>query len=245
MERLPVIRILAGSILISWREKGRFSSALALPTLLLVMVWALHTVFQEEIRGISPWLPMPFYLIAFSIFAVTCHRLILMEHEKSPFRISLYTREIRFVSWLILVYGLYFLVLMVITGFAINLPGGTYLVDITDKVYSPTQLLYIPAMYIFARLSLVFPATAIDEKAGLGWSWVNTRRNGWRLVVIVGMYPWLTNSLISLLSREGATILEQTMTGLLYYAGCAQGVFALSLSYKYIITGPDRNAFGA
>ena len=58
-----------------------------------------------------------------------------------------------------------------------------------------------------------------------------TRRNGIRIFCIVGIFPWLMDALLSLVERDNATIIEQTVIGFLVFICWAIGVFALSLSY--------------
>jgi len=102
----------------------------------------------------------------------------------------------------------------------------------------------IPAMYVMARLSLVFPATAIDKGIRLKQSWEITRDNGWRLTLIVFLYPWLINLVVWFLLRDNATILEKVLVSILYYIGLAIGIFALSLSYQHFMENPASPAEG-
>lgn len=208
-----------------------------MPTLLLVSAWALTILFMQEIKEVGPWvvwLLYLFYLLAFSIFAVTCHRLILTEDEKGLFFVSFTFRQLKFAAWFIVVYAIYnlakFAVSIMLLKFGIE-PGA---LNPGSTLHYVTVIASTPAMYIMARLSLVFPATAIDTNFGLKWSWQCTRHNGWRMVVIIGLYPGLISTLLWLASREAATVVEQTIIGLFYYLGAAVEIFALSLTYKEI-----------
>jgi hypothetical protein len=89
-------------------------------------------------------------------------------------------------------------------------------------------------------MCLVFPATAIDRKGGLQWSWDKTRGNGWRMAIVFGLYPWLIGSAIWLLSRDEPTMVEWALTAVLYYVGLAVQVFALSLTYKEVVAFGDQ-----
>ena len=235
--KIPVLNILAGSLLISWREKARFSRALALPTLLLVSAWALTILFMQELKEVGPWvvwLLYLFYLLAFSIFAVTCHRLILTTDEQSLFSVPLTRRQLKFAAWFIVVYIIYNLAKIAISITLLKFGLEPAALNPGSTLPYATVIASTPAMYIMARLSLVFPATAVDTNIGLKWSWQCTRHNGWRMVVIIGLYPGLISALLWLVSREATTAIEQAIIGLFYYLGAAVEIFALSLTYKEI-----------
>lgn len=144
-------------------------------------------------------------------------------------------RELRFTAWILVTCLIFYSIEWALLTVAVNLPMPIDLMGSSRSRYYTTLFLSIPATYIFARLSLVFPATALNKKTGLKWSWEKTCQNGWRMVVIVGLYPWLISNIIWLFSRSQSTPFEQTLVALLYYAGSALGVFALSLTYKEII----------
>lgn len=135
-------------------------------------------------------------------------------------------REFRFL-WFVV--GIY-MVVSLLTTIAVIVVANLY------KLVSDFQLLWIivtiPAYYVTARLSLVFPATAIDEKATLKWSWQKTRNNGWRMFVVVGVFPWMLSFLVGLIWRENATLPEVVMLYIAGYFLVVIEVSALSLSYK-------------
>lgn len=208
-----------------------------MPTLLLVSAWALTILFMQEIKEVGPWviwLLYLFYLLAFSIFAVTCHRLILTKDEQGLFSVSFTFRQLKFAAWFIVVYIIYNLAKIAISTTLLKLGLEPAALNSSGTLHSITIISSTPAMYIMARLSLVFPATAVDTNIGLKWSWECTRHNGWRMVVIIGLYPGLISTLLWLVSREATTAIEQTIIGLFYYVGAAVEIFALSLTYKEI-----------
>ena len=124
MYKLQLFKIIAGAFIIAWFEKGRFSKRLALPTLLLVAIMAIWMQLGSKIAALN-WLFLLLYWIAFSIFAVTCHRLILIDDHNSSnqFQISLSKREFRFLLRLIAVYLVMYIVLGVVLTIFMNLPG--------------------------------------------------------------------------------------------------------------------------
>ena len=90
----------------------------------------------------------------------------------------------------------------------------------------------LPAGYIFARLSLVFPAIAIDVRTSMKWSWKISENNGIRMLFIIGALPWVTFIFLDLLWRENGSMLEYVFLSLLGYIVVAIEVFILSLAFK-------------
>jgi len=243
--RAPVLNILLRSIQVACGNKARFSTALALPTLLLVTIWATNWLFFEPAKDLTAWVVWSVYKIAFVIFAVACHRLVLVEAATSTFQFSFGVREVKFVSWAVAVYGIFYFIAAVPITVVMNLSTTSDALDSPEFFYYAQLLSSIPATYILARLCLVFPATAIDMKYGLSWSWAQTRGNGWRIFVIIGLYPWLISTVIWLVSRDEPTLIEQVFTALLYYVGLALEVFALSLTYKYMVAVDEPSTLNA
>jgi hypothetical protein len=243
--KISVSRILTSSIVIAWQRREKFLTALALPTLLLVIIWALHWTFVDQSNLVIGWTVGSIYVAAFGIFAVTCHRLILVENQVAAFRLSVRTRELKFVGWLFVVYAIYYAISLAPLTVLMNSPIADDLVESPDSFYYAQILFSVPAMYILARLCLVFPATAIDKRLGLRWSWLRTRDNGWRIVIVIGIYPWIISTAIWLISREDATLVEQVLTALMYYVGLALEVFALSLTYKAVVAIDEEGALSA
>jgi hypothetical protein len=91
--------------------------------------------------------------------------------------------------------------------------------------------------YFIARLSLVLPATALDATASFRQAWRQSARNGWRLLVIVGAFPWLLSRGLGLLARAGATLAESATLILLSVLVSTLGIVALSFSYQGLTSG--------
>ena len=255
LNKISVLRILIDSILAVWQKKEKFLKALALPTLLLVVIWATNWAFVSQSDSgssdslltevFTSWVVWSIYTAAFAIFAVACHRLILVEDQVVDVRLSFKLRELKFVGWLFAVYAIYFIISLVPTTVLMNSPIGGHLIESPDNFYYVQLLFAVPATYVLARLCLVFPATAIDRRLGLRWSWRSTRGNGWRIVIVIAIYPWVLSAVIWLVSREEAIVIERVLTALMYYAALVFEVVALSLTYKALIETEEEGAFGA
>ena len=64
-----------------------------------------------------------------------------------------------------------------------------------------------------------------------------SRRNGWRLAIVVGVLPWCLQQLTDLMYRNGASSMEFAILVVLAAALVIVEVVALSLSY-WELTSP-------
>lgn len=51
-------------------------------------------------------------------------------------------------------------------------------------------LVDLPGVYVMSRISILLPATSVDQRHDLTWAWDVTKRNGWRLVLVVSLLPF-------------------------------------------------------
>jgi hypothetical protein len=237
---LPVSKILLGAFLVPWWNRKAFVRALAAPLGLLVgwgLLW--HSLVPSWPVS-THWLAAALYVPLFALFAVTCHRLVLLD----PARIAQSMaprwtrRETRFLFWLVLVW----LIAAGVTLLGLTLVANVWIGMAHDKEASLQAWFHwvrfavgIPGLYVAARLCLLFPATAIDRAPSVRWAWERTVRNGWRLAVIIGFLPWALSQMLGLLWRAEATALEWL---LFLVAGSAVFVFeiaAVSLSYRELM----------
>lgn len=241
--KLPLSQILLNTFFIPWSKKSYFLQAIALPTLLLVSIWAIWVTVNPT-NILYSYLFLFAYIIAFSYFAITCHRLILASNTTLRQIQTINIKRLAwFTAWIIVIYGLSLFIELIALNILIQFVKTPASVELTEAMINQHQLelqqakeiieyiVYLPIMYLLGRLSLVFPATAIDVKSGLKWSWIQTRHNGLRILVIIALFPWSLDFLLSLLNRENATIFEQGIVGILMYLSAAIGIFALSLTY--------------
>ncbi len=168
------------------------------------------------------------------MFAVTCHRLVLLDAASVASRsVPRWSwRETRFFYWLVgiwlICWGAGIAAMTLILNLAIMAMGPP-----SDGWFSEAQYLAsVPACYLFARLSPIFPATAIDRTVDLKWAWKLTQGNGWRLFLVVAVLPWLISAVVGLLYRGNATAVETVILTSLGSALFAVEIAALSLSYR-------------
>lgn len=226
------------ALLVPWRRRREFAWALAVPVALLAGLSLAWYFAEELLRQAQGWWLFVLYwgvfAVFFTLFAVTCHRLVLLPSQRvrgiqSP-RWSV--RESRFLFWVVTLWMIYLAVWwlgMLVAANAWprddNVMGWTKVIEFVAS---------LPALYVVARLSLVFPATAIDRYAGLKWAWRTSRGNGWRLVVVITVMPWLVSHLVGLLYREQATAAEIVALTVLGTALFALEIAALSVAYRQL-----------
>ena len=244
-EKIPVFKILTWSVWTAWTNKGRFSAALALPILLYFAVLAVDWIFLDPTNVATAWVVWFAYMATYAIFAITCHRLILVPDQVPAYRLTLTIREAKFFGWYAAVTAICFLIGLAAWGVLFNLPIVSDLLQLPGIILYSQVLILIPAFYVFVRLSLIFPATAVDAKWGLRKAWRMSRGNVWRMAAIVVVIPGVFSAIGWLISREEAGLIEQVFTDLLFYACFAVEVFALSFAYKAVLSRHEEGTAGS
>lgn len=235
--KLPFLRIIAAAMLFAWTNRAKFINAISLPTLTMVIVWGVWLYFSDGISSFFSWIILLCYGLSFSFLAVTCHRLILIGDAEryNSYHAKPGYRELRFLAWLIVIFVIKSVLEFVTQIFVQYVSGGIFAEGGGSIPYWIMHISSIPALYVLARLSLAFPATAIDMRSSLRWSWARTQGNGWRIFVVVCLFPWFISMVLWFVWREEATLMEQVVLSILAYVGLAIEVVALSFTYKELV----------
>jgi hypothetical protein len=104
-------------------------------------------------------------------------------------------------------------------------------------------VLMIPGDYVMARLAVLLPATAIDERHTMRWAWDITANNGWRLTVVVALLPMLLDTLHALVDLKGHLAVE-FLVAVLRYAVVAVEIAVLSIAFRFLSQECRANASG-
>jgi hypothetical protein len=232
--KLPFLKVIAGALYFAWTSKAELLRAIAIPTLVLVVIWALLEMLQDKMATGMLWVILLVFGLGFSFFAVTCHRLILVDSQDRYryFGEKPGYRELKFLGWLVLVYALITVLEIPLIAMAQGVLGSVAVDERGRIVGWVKEIASIPALYVLARLSLIFPAAAIDNSVTMKWAWEKTKGNGWRMFFVVGLFPWLLEHAIGLLLRQEATAVEWVLLVIFVYIGLATGIIALSFAYK-------------
>jgi hypothetical protein len=240
--RLPVSKIMVGALFICWSNWKKLVKGL-LPTAALIFTVGL----AWQLSGIRLNNPASIFFVALSLllfakFAVICHRLVLVDFSASsqwipPFSWSL--RETYYLRRMIIAYALtsvgsILISLVPLAMVAQSLPESQ---RNDPNALLPFAMLFagIPAIYLLARLSLVFPATAVDAQTGIGWAWNKSRGNGLRIAVIVGLIPWLSLVVEYFMTKLMPGIFAAIAANIINYVLIAVELTALSLAYREMV----------
>lgn len=242
---LSVGKVVLGAFLVPWWKRRAFARALAIPLAALATLMLSWYYAAEIVPSYAGWLLCLVYACLFTLFAVRCHRLVLIDSEMraAELRPRWSWRETRFFYWLV---GLW-LISWVTWWFALLLAANAISwrhlpAEFPVWMDWSSYACKIPALYVFARLSPILPAAAIDRTVDLKSAWLLTRKNGWRLALVVGVLPWAISQLLGLLYRGEATVVETIVLTTLGIALLAVEIAALSISYRELTNeeGPLR-----
>jgi hypothetical protein len=238
MVKLDVAKVLFGAFLVPWWNRRAFVRALAIPTTALVTLSLSWYFGQEYVPAPAAWFLAALYCALFALFAITCHRLVLLDPQSvAPSWVPHWSRrETRFFLWLLALWLISTSVIWVLA----TLLSPLILNLRSPSAGEPDEMWFVwiftaasvPALYLCARLCLVFPATAVDRKVNLQWAWARSANNGWRLFLIVAVLPWIISRCVKLLYRSDAGAIETVVLTFLGCALMAVEVAALSLSYR-------------
>lgn len=87
-------------------------------------------------------------------------------------------------------------------------------------------------VYLFARFLLIFPATAMGDKSSFREAWELSSGNGWRLVLLFFLVPFLYAMLAMILGSLLPVRIFQSVLVLVSIFFCLVGVVAVALAYK-------------
>ena len=249
MQRLPVSKIMLGAFLIPWWNRARFLKALGFPTLFIVTVWGAWLFLDSMGVPYIGWTMFIFHWLSFCVFAVTCHRLMLIEEKDDIAYLVIHHSPIifRFLLWSIALYFIVGVIESILMSIIYNIAdtnlteyvssaneNAENLVALSKKSQAARYLASLPALYVLSRLSLVLPSIAVDKPMTMRQSWKCTAGNGMRVFLTVGIFPASLNLILGFLSRNEPTVIENSLSAILVIVALAIGIFALSLTYKEI-----------
>ena len=231
-KKLPVINTLKKAFLLVKRNANSLIKSL-LPSGILILFLNLIDQFEYLPEG-KPILLLFFVVssVLFTLFAITCHRTILLGNESVPkYGVNSWTsREWRFL-WRGIVAYFYLILLFV----AVMVPLS-FLASSVSNEFGFIEIIIVlgilPGIYIFSRLSILFPATAIEKKVGWDWALDTSKNNGWRLVVVIGLIPFLLNLILS--HSLGTFFILDVFLELLGIIVTIFEIAVLSMAFKFL-----------
>ena len=134
------------------------------------------------LRVILP-IQVTFGIIVTTLFSVTWHRRYLLPEKSLTVSATLNwtQRHWRFLRALVIFFAIYMALIM---PFSILVSLLLLFSDPTASTLVPIAAVFPFLMYFLARLSLLFPAAAVDERLTVKACWQRTKNNGWRIFSI-------------------------------------------------------------
>jgi hypothetical protein len=232
--RIDLGKVALGALLIPWWNRRAFARALAVPLLTLAALTLSWYYAKAYVPTWAGWVLYGVYWALFGLFAVTTHRLVLLDPAAVAARMvpRWSGRETRFFLRIVAV-GVVFAAVTWAT-LAVSISALMWFQKPPDSETFEWMAFgaRLPAIYFFGRFCLVFPATAVDRETGFKWAWRLSQGNGWRLFILVGVLPWIVSYAVGLLYREHATVPETIVLTVVGIALFAVEIAAISLSYR-------------
>ena len=228
--KLPVAEILAEAFHFPWRHRRDFASGIAVPlTGLMTLLIAWQYCQPDDFAALGYGVYVLLYFFLFAWLAVGCHRLVLLKPDARSTDMKWSRRESRFLVWLIGLTLLLWIVTLLLHGvlsaFQSTLSGGSLALL--------AQVAQLPGWYVFARLSLVFPAIALDHRTDFGHAWNLSERNGGRMFLLVCLFPWALDTACGLLLSQADSHLSSIVYGIAAPLLFVVEICALSLAYRF------------
>lgn len=118
-----------GAFLVPWWNRRAFARALAVPFVSLAVLTLSWYYANEILPNFVKWLLWVLYGLLFTLFAVTCHRLVLLGAESVTTRLAprWSWRESRFFAWLIAICFIH-----IVAWYVLMFPPSTIAINVSD-----------------------------------------------------------------------------------------------------------------
>ncbi len=189
---LSIQQILSETITFCTENLSSIFNSLKYPGLGILL---LSLITREEFNFIDlPLIILEMYF--YFVFVVRCHRLFLLNESPDSIKEALLwdKRNTTFMfTSIALAFGLGVIFIPIII-FTTSM--GNFLVLHDNSSILFVYITAIPFGYLFSRLSLVFPAIAIDKQNDFQRAWVISKGNGWKLFFLISVIPLTTSFII-------------------------------------------------
>lgn len=237
MERLPLIPTVTEAAKRYGEQFPALLRVIALPAL----AYAIMTYLQGDRtpENIEMWTLM---LVAqgfpVTLAAISCHRVLLLGSESVPSlgASGATLRDWRFIGMATLLFVITNMLLQVpVTLTFLTLeqfePGRTPLDR--DTMQAIGRFASLPAVYVACRLSLCLPAIAVERRLGMRQAWTLSRGVGWRLLLLIGVAPYLLRFIQHLLASVFSSPTDYTIVNsVLFWSFLPFEIAMLSICYR-------------
>jgi hypothetical protein len=218
-----------------WSNKLNFFRILIIPVLLVFALeyYRIHILDANKF-GLRFLISFIEFFIG-CIYAISCHRLILLGDDSVPslgLRIP-QKREFNFIGWTILT-GLIVAPIWILAAFFIF---KFDFIHIQLKFY----LAIIPAQIILARLIIILPAVALDHRPSIKWAWKQTSGNGWKLFLLT-MIPSLILLPVNIFSINDGSLIFSMQLKIINLMVVLIGILFASLAFKELFLKQQKES---
>jgi|KBSSwiStaDraftv2_1062776.scaffolds.fasta_scaffold229742_3 hypothetical protein len=230
---LPLSEIVAQAFRLPWERRGDFIRALALPALAIAAIRLGWWLAGDQLGSALSWAAWAAHGAAWVLFAVACHRLVLLDLRGDDVpRVPGWGRP----ETVFLLAALLACATVMLAGMAALLPVALIVSIVSDSLWETIShpLGAVLGTYVFARMAPVLPAAAIGARVNLPEMWRRTRGNGWRLAFVVGVLPWALAYVSSVWGGDDPGIVVGIVTTALSVALMAVEISALSIAYRLL-----------
>ena len=231
--RLSIANVIAEAFWHPWTRRRAFFKALFLPS---IAILALQLGLRSDGMppGAAAWMVWILWVLLWILFAVACHRLVLLglHADDVPVVPGWGWRETRFLGCILFITAVTWGAV-----FAAVIPFGIVVGSVSETAFKAGQpyLSGLVGIFFFARMGPVLPAAAIGERIDFREMWRRTRGNTWRLMVIVGVLPWLFGVVSDWLSGTEAGAMREIAAFVVATMFLAVEIAALSVSYRRLV----------
>ena len=211
--KLDPKKIIAGALVFVFEKKLILGKALAIPFVLYLII---DLASGWNVSAIGTLLLAIGNLVVQSVFAITTHRVMLLGDGSVP-KWGLHSWTKRETYFLIHVIGLALLA------------GLTALFGLIPLIGGLVALVLI--VWITSRLSLVFPAIAIDQGVSFSLAWRLSKKHQLPLIVVVCVFPVVLGIPTILISTFALSTMVASLLGTLTTVFT---IAALSICYREI-----------
>ncbi len=231
--KVAITRIIIDALMASWEKRKRLAQVAALPSLALIVIATYWSYADRKVDTLDAMVWVALWTMAFSPFALTCHRVLLLGNDSLPQYgiMRLTKREMKFLAWLSAIGLIGFLVkaISIMTIGSVLVNAIEIQNDWLVRILKGADVL---AAYLVARLSLILPSIALDEQLSLSHVWHLSQGNGIRLTIILVGLPWLLAYYGQFIFPEEMNLAQVTLCSILYCVALLVEVAVLSFSYK-------------
>jgi len=213
-----------------FQHRRTLTKALVIPFLLTILLDSLSQIVTD---GMTSFLISLLQVMVYTIFAIVVHRVLLIGDNSVPtWGVGKWTKRETFFAINLVILG----IVISVVGSVVMLPiisMGVAYSSVSGMIFGGLIILLVIG-WLFARLSLVFPSIALDEKIGLDDSWSLTKPYQLLMLSITMIPPLILGTPLFLLWYLGVNsyfVVESILAALFLVFEIA----AISMVYQWIV----------